>query len=173
MSDKKKIQFLRCTLLPLVGALVMGMSAGAVAQWKWVDSSGTTHYTDAPPPKSVPEHNILSRPAGGSGIYTGPVTAPKPPAKPNDQAQDRATRRLEETRKEQEEEAARQKAAQEAASRAERAKACEEARKVITALDSGVRLGGVDDKGERYYLDDAQRAQRRTQAQQRINEYCK
>src|SRR3954467_14381885 len=55
----------------LIGAL---LALPAEAQWKWRDKSGQTQYSDLPPPLTVPEQDILSKPSGARG-RTSPAQA--------------------------------------------------------------------------------------------------
>ena len=46
----------------LVGAALLALAAPVHAQWKWKDERGQVHVSDLPPPRDVPERNILQRP---------------------------------------------------------------------------------------------------------------
>ena len=50
---------------------------------------------------------------------------------------------------------------------------CIAARKSLSILQEGMRMVEIDDKGERFYLNDEQRQQRIARAQQDISTYCK
>lgn len=63
--------------LLLASTLALTAAVDAHAQWKWRDASGAIHYSDQPPPVSVPVPNILRG---------GPVQAAQP-AKPGEAAQ--------------------------------------------------------------------------------------
>ena len=47
-------------VLALVG---LALALPAVAQWKWRDAQGRITVSDRPPPREVPERDILVRPA--------------------------------------------------------------------------------------------------------------
>lgn len=62
----------------------------------------------------------------------------------------------------------------EAAEKAQRQRACEDARSYLTGLESGVRISRTDPKtGERVFLEDAARAQEITTARQSVQTNCK
>ena len=50
---------------------------------------------------------------------------------------------------------------------------CELAREQERTLASGQRISRVDPRGERYYMDDAQRAEELAQARRSVAEWCK
>ena len=49
---------------PLLLALLLGslVALPATAQWKWRDSRGQIHVSDIPPPREVPDRDVLQRP---------------------------------------------------------------------------------------------------------------
>ena len=64
------------SLLGVLGGLMP--SSPAAAQWKWRDAQGRVQYSDRPPPTTVPDRDILTRPAAartpGTGTVSGPVS---------------------------------------------------------------------------------------------------
>ena len=57
-------------LLPwLAVALLLGMAAPADAQWMWRDPDGRVTASDRPPPATVADKDILSRPAQRAARY--------------------------------------------------------------------------------------------------------
>jgi hypothetical protein len=147
----------------------------AHAQWKWKDASGQVHISDRPPPADVPDTSIIQRPAtptarravpaaaNASVAASGPTAASKPRV---DAELDARIRKAEQEQK------AKAKAEEErvAASRAEN---CQRARQQLAALESGMRVARMNDKGEREYLDDAQRASEVQRARQLIASECR
>jgi hypothetical protein len=75
----------------------------------------------------------------------------------------------------------RQKESREAAEKAEKEQRastqkqedCETARRALQVLESGERLALRDSKGERYFMDDAQRAQEIAKARESVQVHCK
>ena len=64
-------------LLSLLGVLAGLMpSSPAAAQWKWRDAQGRVQYSDRPPPTTVPDRDILTRPAAARTPGTGTVSGP-------------------------------------------------------------------------------------------------
>ena len=47
----------------------------AMAQWQWIDSTGSRVFSDTPPPAGTPDKNILKRP----GPARVPASAPEAP----------------------------------------------------------------------------------------------
>jgi len=146
--------------------LVFGILVAAAAQaqqYKWVDQSGRTQYGDVPPPgvKAIP----LRAPAGPAARPAS-KDAGKAPLTP-------AERELEFRRRQKEKEDAAAKNAQaQQAAEAEKQN-CENATQVLRSLESGERIARIDAKGERYFLDDAQRAQEIARARQAASSWCK
>jgi hypothetical protein len=63
----------------LAGALLLA-SAGAHAQYAWIDAKGVRHYSDQPPPTDTPAAKILKMPRGA--MPPAPVQAPAAKAAP-------------------------------------------------------------------------------------------
>lgn len=168
---------MRNYILALFGAVMLSCSMAALAQWKWVDSSGRTHYSDKPPPSSIPSQNILSAPAGYNrqlGTQSTAVTNPKPAEEntstPAGGTSTNSALERERARLAQEEEAARQE--QQRQDDAKRQQACEAANHRIELYTAGGRVQDIDSKGERYYLDEKELARRLTDAKRAQQEYC-
>ena len=135
------------------------LSAWAQPIWKWRDANGRVQISDQPPPTSVPEKNILSRP-GGQPVQI--VTAIDPAASAAS-APVRSDGELEaRKRKAQAEKAAAEaerKQADQQKETARKADACRRARNQLTMLESGGLAARANDKGEREILDDRGRAE--------------
>lgn len=162
--------------LPLaVATLLLALSPAADAQWRWRDKTGQINASDRPPPKDVPEKDILGRPgtdarraaanqaaqsaaaaSGATDAATAPAAASAPPTvlEREVQARKRASEQEQSTKAKVEEERL----------SVQRAENCRAARGHLAALDSGQRIARTNDKGEREVLDDKGRAdeQRRT-----------
>jgi len=150
----------------LLAALAAAASAGEIYHWK--DKEGRANYADTPPPGNTPTRTLSGR-----------VTEfPVPPQPENAQgAKSGATSAAEEAvelRKRQAQAADKQAQAEKAAADAvERRTNCERARNQLAALESGQRVARFNDKGEREYLDDAQRAQETDFARKAADSWCK
>lgn len=165
---------LRVLAASMTVALGLGASLPAAAQWKWKDGTGKVQYSDRPPPATVPEKDILQRPAGAR------LVAPQPaPATP--EATDAALKpsaptvdkELEARRKKEEQEQEAKRKAEEERIAKLRAENCARARSYQQTLDSGVRIGRTNEKGEREILDDAARAKEIERNRQIMANDCK
>ena len=138
---------MRTTLL-LTALLLVAASASA-QQYRWRDANGRVQYGDMPP--AGVDATRLRIPSGSS--------APESPPKSADQ------RPKEGAGKEPE----RQASAEELQAKKEN---CARAQGSLRQLESGQRIGGIDAKGERYYLDEAQVAQEVAKVRQAVQEWC-
>ena len=141
------------------GLLAASFSVAAHAQWKWRDKGGQMHVSDLPPPSDVAEKDVLQRPdsakfkaAPAPSPAASAITAASAPRAAVDPELDARMKRAEQER------ALAQKKEDERAAAA-KAENCARARDHLRTLDSGVRMGRVNDKGEREILDDKQRAE--------------
>lgn len=164
-------------LSALCVALSCGLAATAWAgsmQWKWIGPGGVVQYSDQPPPAAIPQKDILSRPPQIQ-VRPAPSAASSQAKEPDANAR-ALEKKLAEQQHAQEaakkEEEAKRAAIDEQNARV-RAQNCLTARQRLQALDSGVRLAGVNAQGQRYFMDDAQRMQAREQALADIAQYCR
>lgn len=177
----------RRTLVLLAAVLGLTLAVPAHAQWKWRDQKGQTQYSDLPPPPGVAEQDILGRPNHGRGRTTAAAPAAVPasgsagahataaaasgialagPAKAVDPD-------LEARRKKAEAEQAARSKAEEAKLASARADNCVRARSQLQSLDSGVRIMRTNERGEREFLDDKQRADESRRTREVIASDCK
>ena len=155
-------------------ALLAVAAAPATAQWKWRDASGQITVSDLPPPRAIPDKDVLERPAPPSVRRPAPPAATAPPgvaaaAAPASAASaGAASASSGRTALEAEVDARRRAAERDAAARTkaeekrlaeQRAENCARARSQIAALESGQRIARFNEKGEREVLDDDARAQ--------------
>lgn len=153
-------------------ALALCAAAAHAQQYKWKDSRGRTVYGDVPPAgvKAVPLTPVQApppAPSASASTEAGAKAAAKPskPLTPAEQEME-FRRRV----KEAQEAAAKQ--AEKSKEERERQENCELAREQERTLVSGQRIARVDQKGERYYIDDAQRADELAQARRSVSEWC-
>ncbi len=130
--------------------------------YKWKDAQGVLHITDTPPPPNVKSESVRA-PSSSAGI--APASAP---AAPKTIFEKEAELNKEKKAKEE----ADKKAAQKREEEAQKQKACEQARGQLTTLQNAPRVVTYDDKGERVYMDDAQRQQKIDEAQSAVGKYC-
>ena len=149
----------------------------AEAQWKWRDKDGRITVSDRPPPREVPEKDILSKPnlparAAAPAAAATPAAATTPAAAAS--APPTALEREVQARKRAaEEEKAAKARAEEERNATRRAENCRQARNQLTALESGQRIARTNDKGEREVLDDQGRAQETQRAREVIAADCR
>lgn len=163
---------LACLAVLAAGAL----PCAALAQWQWIDSSGRRVFSDKAPPPDVPERNILRQPGGRAAPM--PAAAPAEEAAPPVATRASAPRpsgrdaSLEQKRKQLETAEAEKRKAEEAAVAQQKADNCSRARQAKAQIDSGVRIARQNDKGEREFLDDQQRAAETQRLQGLIERDC-
>jgi len=162
------------------GALAAGTPAAAQI-YKCVGAGGKTVYSQSPCPSNTKSAPIQDRvpgsvapppaPAASAGTAGAGGTAAAPAAKPSgpksvaEQDADFRKRRADEA------EAA--KKSSEAQEQAEaKQKNCTAARANLAGLQMGGRQARINEKGERYFLDDAQVAQEMERAKQSMTANC-
>ena len=148
------------------------ISTPAEAQWKWKDKTGHTQYSDLPPPLGTPEQDILSRP-GALRNRVSTIAAPASAASSADApalAPKTVDSELEARRKA---DLASKLKADEDRVAAAKADNCSRAKTQVKTFESGIRLARTNDKGEREFLDDGQRAQELKRAKEIVASDCK
>jgi type IV secretory pathway VirB10-like protein len=148
----------------------------AWAQWKWKDRNGQVHVSDLPPPRDIPDKDVMQRPtdsvrraAAAAAAQASAASAPVPAVA----VKPRVDPELEARKARQEQEQkAKDKAAEDKAS-AQRAENCQRARQHVATLESGMRIARLNDKGEREILDDKARAEEMQRARQVIASECR
>lgn len=155
---------LSAVLLAFWFALACG-SAQAQA-YRWIDKDGKTRYGDFPPAgvKATP----MKLPSGGAAPAPAPAGkdakgTQKPPVDPAQAFNERR----------QKEKEAADKAEKERADAETRKKNCERSQGYLRALESGQRIGSMDAKGERSFLDDAGRKAQVEETQAEVAKNCK
>lgn len=133
-------------------ALLLLAVAPAFAQaYRWVDKDGKVRYSDVPP--SGTKSSTLRAPPPAP-VAPAAKSAPKAPGDAKDTAAAKD---------------AKEKDPKEIAVAREN---CERSREQQSILESGQRVTRIDAKGERYFMDDAQRAQEITKAKESVSQWC-
>ncbi len=153
--------------------LTLLVALPAQAQWKWRDKAGHITVSDLPPPRDVPDADILARPdprretaapppvaASAAGL---PASAPLSPLEAELEARKRAADA---------QRAAQAKAEQERLA-TQRADNCRRARGQEAALASGQRMVRINAQGQREFLDDQARADELRAARDVIASDCR
>jgi hypothetical protein len=164
----------RLACLGLATLACLLIASPAEAQWKWRDSRGQIHISDIPPPRDVPEKDVLQRP---EVAVRRPAPAPAPAASAAGAAPAPAKAavdpELEERRKRAEQEQAARSEADKQKAAAVRKDNCLRARDQLATLDSGQRIARIKADGEREILDDNARARESQRAREVIATECR
>lgn len=161
--------------------LALSLPITALAQYVWLDANGGKHYSDVPPPTTVPAKQILKTPGNSplmpaknpelqnptqaqEGVNAGKAEA-KPPKTNSEKNADFLKRKSEQAEKE-------KKSADDTKRLADKAKNCNRTRDYQRVLDSGQRISQTDKNGERAIMSDEQRAQEMRDTKQILAE-CK
>jgi hypothetical protein len=154
--------------IALCGALLLLFGSTVNADvYKWVDKNGKIQYSDQPPPsgdgKKLKRHSkdTVESPSAQSG-----ATAGKPAASTADQE-------LEYRKRKAEKEEAEKKQQAEAETAEKNKEYCNSLRGELSSHSNGVRLVRYNEKGERVFLDDKERAVSKEKLEQRISKECK
>jgi hypothetical protein len=170
-------------LAALAAGLLLIAAPAAHAQYKWKDAQGQLHVSDLPPPRDVPERNILQRPAGSRAAARPAATPPGAASAPATAAAARAPAasptgapvdaELQRRRQQQEQQAAQQAQAESQRQAALRADNCQRARNQLALLQSGQRMMRLDAAGQPVVLDDAARQADIQRTEQVIRSDCR
>jgi hypothetical protein len=155
----------------LVSCTVL-LALPAAAQWKWKDARGQIVISDVPPPREIPERDVLQKPELVVR-KTAAQAAPAASAPTVEVAKPRVDPELEARKKKAEQEQTDKAKAEDEKVAGQRAENCKRARAHMGSLDSGIRLTRVNEKGEREILDDKQRAEEVARTRQIIASDCR
>jgi hypothetical protein len=149
--------------------------APAAAQWKWKDARGQVVISDVPPPRDIPERDVLQRPNAVVRRATADAAAPAASAAPAGEpvAKAKVDPELEARRKKAEGEQQEKAKAEEEKIAMQRSENCKRARAHMSSLESGMRLARTNEKGEREILDDKGRADEMQRTRQIISSDCR
>lgn len=145
-------------------ALAAAMAAASAQNYKWVDKDGKLRYGDTPPP-GVKATQLKPPPGPASPPAAVAKDAKKGPLTPAEQEQAFRKRQIDAR-------AADEKAQKAQKDAAEKVANCANARESLAALESGQRIARTDDKGERYFVDDAQRERDIARGREMVKKAC-
>ena len=151
-------------------ALVLS-STPAAAQWMWKDEAGRTIASDQAPPAGTPDSRILKQPRGRA-VATGPATPTTTPVD-NGASKTLADRELDAKQRQKESAEAAKKADEEASRAKAMQENCTAVRGNLAALQAGGRAARFNEKGERVYIDDSERASEIAKSQGQVAQYCR
>lgn len=177
-TTPRRLAFRVGRMLPLLAlGLTLGLLPPAQAQWKWRDKTGQINVSDRPPPKDVPEKDILVRPVPELRRAAEPAasaaSAASAPAPARQEVGVPVDRELEARKLAADQERAARLKAEEDKAAANRAENCRRARAHVAALESGQRIARLNEKGERDVLDDKGRAEEMRSAREVISSDCR
>ena len=142
----------------LAALLVLACGSAAAALYKWVDEKGVTHYTEEPPPdRKATKIEIRS---------DGPPAKAEKGESWKDKEIDFRRRRLEKERSDAASEAQAKKAA------AVRHQNCLRARDALDTLAHGHPVYRVNEKGERVYMEEAERDAETKRWRTEVDTWC-
>jgi len=164
---------MRLQAVVFVGFTVLLAALPAAAQWKWKDARGQVVISDVPPPRDIPDRDVLQKPGLINRRATAqPTEAASAPAMET-AAKAKVDPELEARRKKVEQDQNDKVKADEEKVAAQRAENCKRARAHMSSLESGIRLSRTNEKGEREILDDKQRAEEVARTRQIIGSDCR
>jgi Domain of unknown function (DUF4124) len=159
--------------LTCIGFSLLLAALPAQAQWKWKDSKGTIVVSDIPPPRDVPERDVLQKPEFVARRPAPAAVATANPASAVPTDKPKVDPELEARRKRSEQEQADRHKADEVKVAAARADNCKRAREHLASLESGARLARTSESGEREIMDDKARADEMQRTRQIISSECR
>lgn len=143
-------------------AFACSLPLAASAQWQWLDNSGRKVFSDQPPPPDVAPNRILKTGRGAAATAMQQQAATQAPAAaapaanlPKPSGKDKE---LEAKKKEKEAADQAKKKAEEEKIAAARTENCTRAKNAKATFDSGLRVVRTNEKGEREFMDENQRA---------------
>ena len=144
--------------LTLAVAALLVTTAMHAQIYQWKDENGKTVISDKPPAGAA---------RAPRKIETETPVANAAPQKTT------ADREMDFRKRQQESQEKTEKAQKEQLAAGQKKENCERARRYLQSLESGERIALRDGQGERYYMEDAQRQQEISKAQQTVQADCK
>lgn len=160
--------------LAVLGAMMV-FAAGAQAQvYKCVDASGRTTYLQSACPSGAKSSTVSRTVPPAPSPAPTPAGAADKSGKAGKASEPKSAAELEQEyrKRRQDQEKAQEKEQQKLAEAKMREENCRNARIQITGLESGVRAR-INEKGERYALDDTQYEQELASARRLADQWCK
>ena len=159
----KGIPMIRIALFAIAS---LGAAAAQAQVYKCLDSNGKVVYSQNPCPPNM-KRETMSR----GGIP--PASAVAPADASADKASKSPAEQEQAYRKRQQDEAKAAKSAEQKTAEAQvKAANCDNARKRLAQYEIGGRISQINDKGERYYMEDAQIETAKAQARADVSQFC-
>lgn len=161
--------------LRLFFVLLVLIPWGANGQWAWTDKDGRKVFSDRPPSNEVADKDISKRPGGVSAVAADPASKSSSAAPPSRSAASsaRVDTELTQRKKKAEQAQAAQRQAEQEKNDKVRADNCARAKQALQGVNSGVRIGRVNSKGEREVMDEAALAAEAKRLQSITESDCK
>ncbi len=156
----------------LIATVLATAASTAVAQWVWKDETGHVFASDQPPPMTVPQSQIIRQPKPRASA-PAPAPATVANAAKTDAPKSLADRELESKQRAKEAADAAKKADEDAARQQALKDNCSAVRGNLAALQAGGRASRFNEKGEKVYIDDADRQSEINKQQAQVAQYCK
>jgi len=134
---------------------------------KWVDENNKVHYSDLPPPGNAKAKKLLNN------MNSDDMSASEAESTSSEEPKSIAEREAELKLARKEKQEATDKAAEQQVNEKINQVNCDNAKKTLKTLQADGRISDIDDNGERYYLEDAQRQQHISKTQEDIGRLCK
>jgi hypothetical protein len=151
----------------LLAALALAPAAGHAQVYKCVDANGKTVYSQSSCPTGSRASTLKNAmPAAPAATVNGEAAKPASPKTAAELELDFRKRRQQQAE-------AGKKESEKLAQAREKEENCRAARVQLVSLESGIRQARLDEKGERYYLDDAQVEQEKARARRVVESACK
>lgn len=176
-----------CAWAVIALAASLGCTASLASTiWKWRDANGRVTVSDQPPPRDIPERDILERPAPRSALTVESAASGRQSASARrdgaraapaaaSAAASRVDPELEVRRKAEQAkalESAKAAAPADPQALARKRENCARARAQLASLETGQRMARLNAKGERVILEDAERAKEANRAREIIAADC-
>jgi Domain of unknown function (DUF4124) len=174
MFSTPKHRPLRGLSLAVLAVVAATLALPCAAQWKWRDAQGRVQYSDRPPPNDVRDRDILARPSAAPSVPRPALPAASSAGAQPGAASAPTSDPALEARKRQAESAQDQgKRDEDARIARQKIENCARAKEHARTAESGQRMARTNDKGEREFLDDAQRARESARAREIIASDCR
>ncbi len=142
----------------LTAASVLFAFAAQAQIYQWQDENNRTVISDLPPSGKVRQQRKIE---AEMPVANAPI------------GKTMADREMEFRKRQKDSREAAEKAEKEQRMNVQRKEDCEASRRALQVLESGERLALRDSKGERYFIDDAQRAQEIAKTREAVQVHCK
>ena len=148
-----------------LAAVTLTIAIASQAQvYQWQDDHNKTVISDRPPAGPVRQLRRIDTAAPASPATGEPAAAP---------AKTLADREMEFRKRQQEARDAAEKSENEQRANARKREDCDALRRYLRTLESGERIQNTDARGERYYLDDSERAREIARTRDDLQRSCK